>query len=84
MPCIAVPQRHKIGSTEFVLDDDTLTIIAGDDKPIKLVREGEPLILMGDPLNNADLTPEYVYAEKYGVGIVLAGGNSGIGRYEME
>ena len=31
------PQRHKIGSTEFTLDDNILTIIAGDDKPIKCV-----------------------------------------------
>ncbi len=37
---------------------------------------------MGDPTKNADLTQEYLYAEKYGVGIVLAGNNSGIGRYE--
>lgn len=35
-PVVAVPQRHKVGSTEFVMDDDTITIIAGDDKPIKV------------------------------------------------
>lgn len=58
VPCIAVPQRHKIGSTEFVLDDDVLTIIAGDDKPIKVVREGDPIVLMGDPMDNADFTQE--------------------------
>lgn len=34
-PVVAMPQRHKIGSTDFVYDDDILTIIAGDDKPIK-------------------------------------------------
>ena len=83
VPCIAVPQRHKIGSTEFVLDDDMLTIIAGDDKPVKVVYEGDPIVLMGDPMQNADFTQEYLYGEKYGCGIVLAGGNSGIGRYEM-
>lgn len=38
---------------------------------------------MGDPMQNADFTQEYFYAEKYGCGIVLAGGNAGIGRYEM-
>ncbi len=27
----------KVGSTEFTLADDILTIIAGDDKPIKCV-----------------------------------------------
>ena len=80
---IATPQRHKLGSTEFQMDDDVLTIIAGDDKPIKVVREGNPLVLMGDPMQNGDLTHEYLYCEKYGTGIVLAGGNAGIGRYEL-
>lgn len=82
-PVVAVPQRHKVGSTEFVMDDDVITIIAGDEKPIKVVYEGNPIVLMGDPMSNADFTQEYLYGEKYGLGIVLAGGNSGIGRYEM-
>ena len=82
-PVVAVPQRHKAGTTEFVMDDDVLTVIAGDDKPLKVVYEGDPLVIMGDPTTNADLTQEYFYAEKYGMGIVLAGGNSGIGRYEI-
>lgn len=82
-PCVAVPQRHKIGSTEFVMDDNVLTIIAGDDKPIKVVYEGDALIIPGNPMDNVDLTQEYFITEKWGMGIVLAGGNSGIGRYEM-
>ncbi|MBR1525571.1 MAG: hypothetical protein IJ640_02810 [Prevotella sp.] len=81
-PCVAVPQRHKVGTTNFVMADDVLTIIAGDDKPIKVVYEGNPIVLMGDPMTNADFTQEYLYGEKYGMGIVLAGGNAGIGRYE--
>ena len=32
-PVVSLPQRHKIGSTEFVMADDFLTIIAGDQKP---------------------------------------------------
>lgn len=82
-PVVAVPQRHKVGTTEFVMDDNFLTIIAGDDKPIKVVYEGNPIVLMGDPMSNADFTQEYFYGEKYGMGIVLAGGNAGIGRYEI-
>ena len=82
-PVVVTPQRHKVGSTEFVMDDDVITIIAGDDKPIKVVYEGNPIVLMGDPMSNADFTQEYLYGEKYGMGIVLAGGNAGIGRYEM-
>ena len=82
-PVMVTPQRHKIGSTEFTLDDNILTIIAGDDKPIKCVYEGNPIVLMGDLMTTGDLTQEYLYGEKYGMGIVLAGGNAGIGRYEI-
>ena len=81
-PVVATPNRHKVGTTDFVFADDVLTIIAGDDKPIKFVYEGDPIVLMGDPMQNADFTQEYLYGEKYGLGIVLAGGNAGIGRYQ--
>lgn len=80
-PVVVTPQRHKVGTNEFILEDDVLTIIAGDDKPIKCVYEGSPIVLMGDPMANGDLTQEYLYGEKYGMGIVMAGGNAGIGRY---
>ena len=82
-PVIATPQRHKINSTEFVMNDNVITIIAGDDKPIKCVYEGQSTVLLGDPTSNKDFTQEYFYGEKYGMGIVLAGGNAGIGRYEV-
>lgn len=79
---VALPQRHRVNSTEFVFDN-TLTIIAGDDKPIKVVYEGDPLIIPGNPMNNADLTQDYLYGERYGLGLVLAGGNAGAGRYQI-
>lgn len=80
---VALPQRHKINSNEFIFDPTTLHIIAGDEKPIKCVYEGQALILPGDPMHNADFTQEYLYGEKYGMGLVMAGGNSGIGRYKI-
>ena len=83
-PCVAVPQRHAVGTTSFLMNDNILTVIAGDDKPIKVVREGEGIIHMGDPFDNMDLTQEYLYGEKYGMGILVAGGNAGIGRYEIQ
>lgn len=61
-PVVVTPQRHKVGSTDFTLRDDVLTIIAGDDKPIKCVYEGDPIVIMGDPLTNGDLTQELNYA----------------------
>ena len=80
---VVTPQRHKVGSTDFIFPDNTLTIIAGDDKPIKCVYEGQSTVIMGDMFKNADMTQDYYYADRYGMGIVLAGGNAGIGRYEM-
>ena len=82
-PVVALPQRHKDNSTDFVFSDNLLTVIAGDDRPIKCVNECQSTVLMGDPMQNMDLTQTYMYGEKYGLGIVLAGGNAGIGRYEM-
>lgn len=82
-PVLAVPQRHIPGTTNFVFNDKTLTIVAGDDKPIKCVREGDPIVYMRDPFANADLTNEFLYGERYGMGLVLAGGNAGIGIYKF-
>lgn len=82
-PVIAVPQRHQIGTTNFVLDDNVLSIIAGDQKPIKCVYEGQSIITNRNPEDNRDFTQEYFYGEKYGLGLVMAGGNSGLGRYDM-
>lgn len=79
---VVLPQRHKVNSTEFQYDNDTLTILAGDNKPIKLVREGESIIIPGNPLDNRDMTQEYMYGEKYGLGLVMAS-NTGIGRYKF-
>lgn len=80
-PVVVLPQRHKTGTKTFVFDDNVLHIIAGDDKFIKFVWEGDSLILPGDPTKNADLTQEYFIAEQYGLGIVVAGNSAGIGRY---
>lgn len=80
---VKTPQRHKIGSKEFILPDNELTVVAGDDRPIKFVYEGNPIIIYRDPTVNGDLTQEYLYGERYGLGIVLNNGNAGIGKYQF-
>lgn len=80
---VALPQRHVVGGTNFVYSDKIISVIAGDEKPIKVVYEGQPTLIAGDPINNKDLTMEYLYGERYGTGIVLAGGNAGIGRWTL-
>ena len=69
-PIMVMQNGHKVGTTEFILKND-LYIVAGDDKFIKGVTEGETLIINGDPLNNADLSQEYMVAMSYGLKAVL-------------
>lgn len=80
---VVIPQRHKVGSTSFVMPDDTITVIAGATQPIKCVYEGQSIMSMGNFMNNADLTQDYFYGEKYGIGLLMTGGNEGIGKYQF-
>lgn len=69
---ICMRQLHKPGTSVFALDDSKIFVIAGDDKPIKVVNEGEGLLHESDGLTNADLTHEYVYGQVFGVGAVCS------------
>lgn len=79
---IALPQRHQVGSTNFVFPNNTLTIVAGDDKPVKCVREGSTFIMPVDALHNADLTSEYYMAQRWGMGLITTA-NHGLGIYQL-
>lgn len=81
-PVVVTPQLHKPGTTNFVLSDNIFTVLATDDKPIKMVYEGDPIMHLRDPFDNADLTQEYLYGDRWGIGLVTAG-NTGIGRYKI-
>lgn len=72
-PCIRMNQAHKPGTDTFALKDNKIIIVAGDDKPIKVVREGEGMLIEHEADKNADLTQEYVYGEQIGVGVAIAG-----------
>ena len=79
---VVIPQRHQVGSTNFIMSDKTITVLATDAKPIKVVNEGDPLIIRRDATLNMDLTDEYFLREKWGMGIVL-NTNTGIGKYDF-
>lgn len=81
-PVIKTPQRHKIGTHDFIFPDDTLHIIATDSKPIKMVYEGNSIIKLTDALDNADMTQEYEFYDMYGMGVVTSC-NDGIGRIQF-
>jgi hypothetical protein len=69
---IQLRQAHKAGTQNFALNDSKLFIIAGDDKPIKMVNAGEGLMIEREATINADLTQEYVYLQEYGTGVIIA------------
>ena len=69
---VALEQAHIPGTSEFALADDALWVIAAEDKPVKVVNEGDGLLIERDATQNADLTQEYVYAQGMGVGVICA------------
>lgn len=76
---VAIRNMHVPGTDTFLFNDNVLYIMATGDKPIKLVREGDPWI--DDRMEgNADKTIEYTYQEKYGVGVII---NGKMGKYTI-
>lgn len=71
MICLA--QAHKADGKTFALDNTKIFVIASDDKPVKMVNEGEGLMVEKSATENNDLTQEYVYAQQTGVGVICAG-----------
>lgn len=69
---VCMRQVHKAGTSTFVLDDSKLYIVAGNDKPVKVVNEGEGLLIEVEPTANNDLTQEYIYGQTFGVGVICA------------
>ncbi len=79
-PMVSMRQAHKVGTDTFAINDNKIYVLAGSDKPIKMVTEGEGLMISTEAFNNADLTQEYLYGEKYGIGAIF---NQKMGIYTM-
>lgn len=71
MVCLA--QAHKADGTTFALDNTKIFVIASDDQPIKMVNEGEGVMAEKQATDNNDLTSEYLYIQRFGVGVICAG-----------
>lgn len=68
---VAVKQRHKSGTDDFILNDNVLYVFAGDTKPIKRVTEGDVTMLMGTPMNNADMSQEFLMMKRTGIAVIF-------------
>lgn len=69
---ISLRQAHKEGTNTFILDDAKIYVIAGDDKPVKMVNEGEGIMIEREAAENNDLTQEYVYGQAYGTSVICS------------
>lgn len=69
---IRMNQSYKPGTKEFALDDNKVYIIAGDDAPVKMVNEGEGIMLERQATDNNDLTQEYIYGQAWGTAVICS------------
>lgn len=72
--CMELAQGHKLGTFDFVLPDDKIYVISGDQKPVKLVLEGTTEVKeISDGTTNADGTVENVIRFKAGTSVAYGG-----------
>jgi hypothetical protein len=69
---VCLKQRHKIGTTNFILPENEVYIMASDDKFIKHVTEGEVLMLTSGLYDNVDLTQEFFMTERTGNAVIMS------------
>lgn len=69
---VEIRQTHKAGTSDFAVNNNKIYIVAGTDKPVKVVNEGEGLMVESDATANNDLTQEYVYGQPVGTAVVCA------------
>lgn len=70
-PLIRMRQRHEIGGSKFILNDNIIYVLAGSSKPIKRVTEGDVTMMLGTPMDNADMSQEFLMIKRTGIGVVM-------------
>jgi hypothetical protein len=69
---LPIPQSHKPNTFEFAIENDRLIVLPANAKPIKVVKEGMPLVKeVSDGLENQDMSMEYKFISQYGVATVF-------------
>lgn len=65
-----IKQGHKLGTFEFTMDNEVIYALCGDEKPVKVILEGDVLVReVSDGLTNADMSLEQVVSFKAGCGV---------------
>lgn len=68
-----IKQAHKVGTDTFAINDSFLLVVPNlDNSMVKIVNEGEARIKEIGGVDNADMSQEYFFGMKTGIGIVAA------------
>lgn len=73
VPLVQLPTVHKINTFDFAYDDNKLLVLpVSDNKPIKIVFEGDSLVKeVSDGTTNMDMSLEYKFITKFGTAVVF-------------
>jgi len=81
VPLLEIPQVFKRNTFDFKLDDNVLMVLATDNKPVKVVREGQSMIKeVSSGTENLDMSIEHMFLTQYGVATVF---NNAYGVYTV-
>jgi hypothetical protein len=67
-----IKQAHTPGTYNFMITDNDLYVVPTGVKPVKFVTEGDSIIIPSNPIENMDLTQDYLYGDRYGLAVVLS------------
>lgn len=71
---VEIEQAHTPNTNTFAIDNNSLILIpAGVNKIVKVGFEGSAIVRESAPTDNADMSLEYTFIQKYDVGILAAG-----------
>ena len=82
---VETANMYKPGTTEWMLPDNVVNVMPANVavKPIMYVTEGRSLVLPHAPIENNDLTQEYMLCERTGVAARVPNGEGMFGRYTI-
>lgn len=69
---LELPQAHKPGTSDFVVDDNFLLVVPNTEKIVKVVLEGDPFVYDTEPGERNDEQIEFFFARKAGVAVLRA------------
>lgn len=68
---MVLKQAHKVGTDEFAIDNNFIMVIPKNpDKFVKLVVEGDSMIVEGDGTNRKDFQNDYIFIKKAGIAVL--------------